>query len=97
MQSTTEMTCLDESTIEKITEFVEARGCREVIRPRLLEHWPQFRFIFCSEDDMEDKTAYKEYKGFSVFLMAAGMGCARLTHTPQQAIGLIIAEHETEW
>lgn len=91
-----EVTYLDETTIEQIAEFVAATGLTLTLRETLVKQYPDYRFICCSEDDMEDKPAYKEYDGFSVFLMAAGMGCARLTHTPEQAIGVVIAEHEAD-
>ncbi|MEI6894130.1 MAG: hypothetical protein V5789_05760 [Colwellia sp.] len=59
-------------------------------------NWPQYRFIQCSEYDMDEKEPFKVFNGFSFFLIAASFGCATLTFEPHKSVGLIIAEHEVD-
>lgn len=82
--------------IDQIVHQLNEQGVSEVTLSKLRSAWPDCRFILCSEDDMYGKEAYLKCEGFEIFLMAASMGCASLTRTPENAIGLIIAEIEPD-
>lgn len=56
--------------------------------------YPQIRFILCSEDDMGEKEAFRSYPEFEIFLMAGGFGCACLTETIEQSVGIVVATIE---
>lgn len=60
----------------------------------LAKQWPHYRFIQCTEDDMDMRPEYQVLDQFLVYLIAGSYGCATFTDNPEQAIGLVIANRE---
>ncbi len=85
---------LTDALLEEVAaKLVEFRPTWQTVQ-WLREQYPDFRLLLCSEDDMGEKEAYRSFETFEVFLMAGGLGCACLTDTIEQSVGLIIATIE---
>lgn len=82
--------------ISTMAQVFESYGATEKGLSSAINQWPQYRFILCSEDDMAEREAFATNKNFSIFLIAASLGCACLTHEPSNAVGLIIASLEDD-
>lgn len=86
-------------TPEAIEDFIATlteKGANDSTLIEMKGNWPQFRFILCSEDDMGAKEPYWENDEFQLHLIAASLGCASLTRTPESSIGVVIATIEPE-
>ncbi|MGL1959294.1 MAG: hypothetical protein OCD00_18535 [Colwellia sp.] len=82
--------------INSMQQLFENVGATEKGLHNAMAHWPQYRFILCSEDDMGEREAFSTNTKFAIFLIAASLGCASLTHDPSKAVGLIIATYEDD-
>ena len=89
-----EMGPVSDTLLEELAAQLVAHGPSGQTIQGLREAYPQIRFLLCSEDDVGEKTAYRSYPGFDVFLMAGGWGCACLTDAIEASVGLVIATHE---
>lgn len=87
---------LDSCLVESITKEAELNHADPQLQHRLIKQWPQFRFIVCSEYDMDTNEIELQTENCQFFFMAASLGCASLTRNYEQAIGVIIAIREFE-
>jgi hypothetical protein len=87
---------LTPEAIDNFMLLLDEQGVNDSTLFEMKDRWPQFRFILCSEDDMAAKEPYRETPEYQIHLIAASLGCASLTRTPESSIGIIIATIEPE-
>ena len=93
---TNPFTFMDDALLAEITQWLDAHAEDSDVEPQIKARWPGYRFVFCSEDDMDMKPPFQEQKKYDLFLIAAGFGCATFALDTTSAIGLVIALREPE-
>ena len=89
-----ELQRLNKTLIDDILPAIPTNADDEQKQQALKREWPNFRFIFCSDDDMAEREPFQVHEPFELHLMAASLGCATFTQQAEQAIGLVIAYKE---
>ncbi|TCS39732.1 hypothetical protein [Reinekea marinisedimentorum] len=87
---------LTPAAIEEFTALLNEKGANDSTLAEMKTQWPQFRFILCSEDDMGGKDPYWENDDYQLHLIAASLGCASLSRSPESSVGVIIATIEPD-
>ncbi len=82
--------------IDNVIDAIKQVGATDEGLNQLKQTWPQYRFFLCSDDDMGAKEPYWSCAEFSIFLIAASLGCASLTNDPASSAGVIIATIEAD-
>ncbi len=66
-------------------------------RQSLLEHFPDVRFTWCSDDDVSAAAnPVAQAVGINLYLVGAGAGCLALTNDFANAAGVVVAEVEAD-
>ncbi|WP_432463285.1 hypothetical protein [Agarivorans sp. QJM3NY_33] len=93
-QGETQFEALDMAMLGNLVQRLADPATFEQKLSCFTKHHPGVRVIVCSEDDMAEREPFMACEHFDIFLMANGMGCARITDSIELAIGVIIAMHE---
>lgn len=83
---------LDEPTLSSIEVVVDqllASGTPLV--PELKRRFPGLMFVRCEARDMAENP-YRSHDRYRLYLLDRSDHCIRVTHTPERADGVIIAE-----
>ncbi len=83
-------------TLELLAQAVAKVGLQASGRAALREAFSQLKLTFCLLDEMEASQPYQTYPGFSLFLVGASDHCVGLTRQLAQAVGVVIAEGDSE-
>lgn len=85
-------------TLEHIANTVASLGAlNEAALASLKQTWPELRITLCNDDDMPARLspALRREK-FNLYLVNGSEHCLSLTDDPLQAIGVVLAEVDTE-
>ncbi len=78
--------------LSAISGMVEHLGACEAAATELRRHWPNLRFVACSDDDVPPHlSAAAEGPGYALYLIAGSEHCLSLTTDSAAAIGLVLA------
>lgn len=83
---------LNESTIDALAHAVAASDFSPAGMAAVKQAFPDLRLTYCLLDELGAKPPYREYEGFSLFLVGDSAHCLNLTRTLDDAVGVVIAE-----
>ena len=83
---------IDPFVLEAVAQRVTALGFSDGGIASVRAGFPELRLTFCLEDEMGAAAPYREYAGFSLYLVNQGDHCLSLTDDPAAAGGVVVAE-----
>lgn len=86
------MVAIDESLLEQVVTAVAKNGFGKAGRSAVQQQFPDVKLTYCLLDEMGPKEPFREYDGFSLFLVGSSDHCLSLTNDLQDATGLVLAE-----
>lgn len=88
---------LDVTLIPRAQEIVAQFGVNEETVSAMRKEWPNYRFTFCSDDDVPPRLdPIASGEGYAFYMIAGGDHCLALTKEPAAAIGLVLAYVEPD-
>ncbi|MFC3914556.1 hypothetical protein ACFOSS_13960 [Pseudaeromonas sharmana] len=82
---------ISEQTLEQLTTAIANHGLGDNAISQLRQAFAGVRLTFCLLDEMEASLPFREYEGFSLFLVGASDHCLGLTRHLEKAVGVVIA------
>lgn len=78
--------------IERIGAFLE--GCRDRLQliPEFRKQFPGISLTRCDPYDMRDEAPFRSIAGFDLYLVDGRDHCVKITHSMDDATGVVIAE-----
>ncbi len=83
---------ISDSIVEAIAAAVAKSGFNKVGRSEVQQQFADIKLTYCLLDEMGPKEPFREYQGFSLFLVGSSAHCLRLTSSLEDATGIVIAE-----
>ncbi len=85
---------ISESTIDAIQTAVSTSDFTAAGIATVKQAFPDLRLTYCLLEEMGAKEAYRECDGFSLFLVGDSGHCLSLTRSPDDAVGVVVAEDD---
>ncbi len=86
------MATINESLLEQIAAAVARSGFDKAGRSAVQQQFAEIKLTYCLLDEMGPKEPFREYQGFSLFLVGSSAHCLSLTSSLEDATGIVIAE-----
>ena len=86
------MTAINESLLEQIAVAVAKCGFDKMGRSAVQQQFADIKLTYCLLDEMGPKEPFREYDGFSLFLVGGSDHCLSLTNDLSDATGVVLAE-----
>lgn len=83
---------IDTNRLEIVAHRVTELGFTDAGMAQLRADFPDIKITFCLEDELGVVEPFREYAGFSLYLVGGGDHCLSLTDSPERAAGLLVAE-----
>ena len=85
---------ISDSIVEAIAAAVARSGFDndKAGRSEVQQQFADIKLTYCLLDEMGPKEPFREYQGFSLFLVGSSAHCLSLTSSLEDATGIVIAE-----
>ncbi len=83
---------INDSILEQIAAAVAKSGFDKAGRSTVQQQFADIMLTFCLLDELGPKGPFREYEGFSLFLVGSSDHCLSLTSSLEDATGVVIAE-----
>lgn len=83
---------ISDSIVEAIAAAVARSGFDKAGRSAVQQEFADIKLTYCLLDEMGPKDPFREYEGFSLFLVGSSDHCLSLTSSLEDATGVVIAE-----
>lgn len=86
------MAAISENLLAQIAAAVAKSGFDKAGRSTVQQQFPDIKLTYCLLDEMGPKEPFREYDGFSLFLVGNSDHCLSLTNILDEATGVVLAE-----
>jgi len=83
---------IDTQTLDDVLSFINSEGGEADVILKLRTRWPDFHFTHCMEDDLCLEQPVREGQQANVYAVDGSEHCMKITHDPEFATGILIAE-----
>lgn len=83
---------IDVSILDQLARRATELGFTDAAQRSLRDAFPDLSLTFCLEDELGCVEPFREYAGFSLYLVGGGDHCLSLTDDPSGAAGVLLAE-----
>ena len=87
---------INDSILEQIAAAVAKSGFDKAGRSTVQQQFADIRLTYCLLDEMGPKEPFREYEGFSLFLVGSSDHCLSLTSSLEDPTGVVMAEGGAE-